>query len=94
METFFDEYDAIDPNDSSVVPGGLFADIVKFYTEKYAGHEWDSYTSKEWQVVIPQELWEKVVRGRDKFKEKALPIKIQLKETGKLVDPYQESPPQ
>lgn len=89
MAEFFDEYDAIDPKDSSVVPKGLFCCIIDFYTEKYGGNEWDSYTNKEWQVVIPQDLWERVVRGRNKFEEKALPIKIQLKNSGRLVAPYQ-----
>jgi hypothetical protein len=94
MIEFFDEYDAIDPRDSDAVPKFLFQSIIDFYFEKYSGKEWDSYTCKEWWAVIPQELWERVVRGRKKFKEKALPIKIQLKESGKLVDPYPGDLPQ
>lgn len=94
MIKFFDEYDAIDPQDSDAVPKFLFQSIIDFYFEKYSGKEWDSYTCKEWVAVIPQELWERVVRGRKKFKEKALPIKIQLKESGDLVDPYPGDPPQ
>jgi hypothetical protein len=94
MLKFFDEYDAIDPKDSDSVPKFLFQGIIDFYFEKYSSEKWDSYTCKEWLAVIPQELWERVVRGRKKFKEKALPIKIQLKESGKLVDPYPGDPPQ
>lgn len=94
MTTFFDEYDAIDPKDSSTVPKFLFGDVIDFYFEKYSGKEWDDYTCKEWWVVLPQDLWERVVRGRKKFEKKALPIKIQLKESGQLVDPYPGNPPQ
>ncbi|UCH95465.1 MAG: hypothetical protein JSV88_01090 [Candidatus Aminicenantes bacterium] len=93
MTKFFDEYDAVDPHDSSTVPKFLIKSIIDFYYEKYSGEEWDAYTCKKWWVVIPQDLWERVVRGRKKFKEKALPIKIQLKESGKLVDPYPGDPP-
>jgi len=93
MLRFFEEYDAIDPNDSDVVPKGLFKSIVDFYTAKYESQEWDKFTNKEWQVVIPQDLWERVVRGREKFGRKTLPIKIQLKATGQLVDPYEGEAP-
>jgi len=85
MENFFDEYDAVDPADT---PPDLFADIVAFYTEKYGGDEWEKYTCKEWQAVIPQDIYEQVVKGREKFQPKQLPVKIQQKETGELVDPY------
>ncbi len=94
MKNFFEEYDAIDPRDADIVPKGLFNSIIDFYKEKYGGKEWDSYTNKEWQVVIPQDLWEQIVRGRKKHKEKALPIKIQLKKSGKLVAPYPGEAPQ
>lgn len=87
MKTFFDDYDGIDPADRAVVPEGLFKSVIDFYTEKYFGEDWKKYTCDEWQVVIPQDLWEQVVRGREKFQKKLLPIKIQLK-TGDRVDPY------
>ena len=87
MKNFFDEYDGIDPYDQSVVPPRLFKSVIDFYTEKYFGEDWKKYTCDEWQVVIPQDLWEQVVRGRKKFQQKLLPIKIQLK-TGDRVDPY------
>jgi hypothetical protein len=93
MKKFYDDYDAIDPKDGNVVPRGLINRIVKFYEEKYQGDEWEKYGSKEWVAVIPQELWERVVRGRKKFAEKEIPIKIQLSDTGKLVAPYQGDPP-
>lgn len=93
MKNFFDEYDAIDPNDNSVVPQGLFKNIIDFYTEKYSSEHWDDYTCKEWHAVVPQDLWEQVVRGRERFQQKLVPVKIQLKETGRLVDPYQEDAP-
>jgi hypothetical protein len=93
MKEFFSEYDAIDPKDGNVVPRGLINSIVKFYEEKYEGDEWAKYGCKEWAAVIPQELWERVVRGREKFAQKEIQIKIQLTDTGKLVDPYQGTPP-
>ncbi|MCP5048092.1 MAG: hypothetical protein GY940_13045 [bacterium] len=93
MKTFYNEYDAIDPKDGDVMPRGLIESIVRFYEEKYNGDEWKKYGSREWVVVIPQELWERVVRGREKFAEKALPIKIQLMDSGKLVEPYPGEPP-
>ena len=89
MKNFFDDYDAIDPNDRSIVPAGLFKNIIDFYTEKYSSDDWKEYTCSDWQAVIPQDLWEQVVRKREKFQQKLLPIKIQLK-TGKRVDPYFE----
>jgi hypothetical protein len=89
MKNFFDDYDAIDPNDQSVVLPGLFKNIIDFYTEKYFSDDWEAYTCPQWQVIIPQDLWEQVVRGREKFQQKLLPIKIQLK-TGQRVDPYPE----
>ena len=92
MNDFFEEYDAIDPNDSSVVPKFLFQDVIEFYSDKYGGPDWNAYTNKEWQVIIPQDLWERVVRGRRRFGEKAMPIKIQLKDSGRLVEPYCENP--
>ncbi len=88
MKDFFDEYDAIDPDDRSVVPEGLFKSIIDFYTEKYFGREWDRYTCPEWEAVIPQDLWEQVVKGRPKFQPRLLPIKVQLKATGERVAPY------
>ncbi len=88
MKAFFDEYDAIDPEDRSVVPVGLFKSVVDFYTEKYFGEEWDNYTCPAWEVVIPQDLWEQVVKGRPKFGPRLLPIKVQLKATGERVEPY------
>ncbi len=92
MKDFFDEYDAIGPKDK--VPEGLFGSIIDFYAEKYSSDQWEAYACREWVGVIPQDLWEQVVRGREKFKEKALPIKIQLKATGQLVDPYEGEAPQ
>jgi hypothetical protein len=90
MKAFFDDYDAIDPKDGNVVPRGLIKSIVRFYEDKYGGDgdEWKKYGCREWVAVIPQELWERVVRGRKKFGAKAVPIKIQLKASGKVVEPY------
>jgi hypothetical protein len=93
MKKFYSDYDAIDPKDGNVVPRGLVNSIVKFYEEKYEGDEWNKYGCREWVAVIPQELWERVIRGREKFAQKGIPIKIQLTDTGKLVDPYQGDPP-
>jgi len=92
MKNFFDDYDAIDPDDRSIVPAGLFKSTIDFYTEKYASKEWKEYTCPDWHVVIPQDLWEQVVKKRKKFQQKLLPIKIQLK-NGRQVDPYFEGNP-
>jgi len=94
MKNFFDEYDAIDPNDYTAVPQGIFNETVDFYTEKYGSANWDQFTCKEWCAVMPQELWEKVVRSRKSFQgNRVVPLKIQLKKSGKLVDPYQGKAP-
>ncbi len=86
MKIFFDAYDAIDP---VKIPEDLLEQIVHFYTEKYFGENWDQYTCKDWHAVIPQDLWERVVRGREKFGQREIPIKIQLKDTGEMIDPYE-----
>lgn len=89
MENFFNKYDAIDPLADSI-PEKIFEKIVNFYKEKYESDEWDKFTCKDWYAIIPQELWEKVVRGREKFhSQNQMKIKIQLK-TGELLDPYFE----
>jgi hypothetical protein len=93
MKKFYNDYDAIDPKNGNEVPRGLVERIVRFYEEKYNSDEWQKYGSRECVVVIPQELWERVVRGRENFAEKALPIKIQLKDSGEIVDRYQGNPP-
>jgi hypothetical protein len=92
MKNFLDDYDAIDPDDRSVVPPELFKSTIDFYTEKYSSKDWKEYTCPDWHVVIPQDLWEQVVKQRKKFQQKLLPIKIQLK-NGKQVDPYFEGNP-
>jgi hypothetical protein len=92
MHDFFDEYDAIDPKESAP-QAELFKNIVDFYTQKYFGPEWKKFGCEEWTAVIPQDLWEQVVRNREKFEEKAVPVKVQLKETGKLILPYHENQP-
>ncbi len=88
MQEFFKEYDGLDPKNGNVVPRGLLRAVLDFYTQKYDSPEWDKYTCREWWVVIPQVLWERVVSGRENFGKKKLPIKIQMKDTGELVDPY------
>jgi hypothetical protein len=60
--------------------------------DKYGGDEWHQFTSRGWDVVIPQKLWERVVRGKfvkngEKLEDGALPIKIQL-DNGEKVSPY------
>jgi hypothetical protein len=92
MKMFFEQNGAFDPADSAAVPPGLFDETIHFYMEKYGSDEWHKFTSRGWDVVIPQKLWERVVR--DEFvkngehpKEGALPIKIQL-DNGEKVSPY------
>jgi hypothetical protein len=93
MKNFFKHRDAIDPENSEKVPAGIFDEIIHFYTEKYNSGEWSRYTARGWEVVIPQELWERVVRQNSKetdwtLADTGLPIKIQLKENGEKVAPY------
>jgi hypothetical protein len=91
MKKFFEKYDALDPKNGDVVPKGLLKTVLDFYTQKYDSPEWDKYACREWIVVIPQVLWERVVRERPTFGKKKLRIKIQMKDTGELVDPYFKS---
>lgn len=92
MTDFLEEYDAIDLRDRANNREDLIQSTVSFYTEQYFGDRWAEYGCREWCAVIPQDLWEQVVRGREKFRSLTLPIKIQLKDTGKLVDPYDGHP--
>lgn len=92
MKEFLDEYDAIDLRDRANNREDLVKSTIAFYTEKYFSDTWKKYACKEWCAVIPQDLWEQVVRGREKFRSITLPIKIQLKATGELVDPYDGNP--
>ncbi|MDZ7292460.1 MAG: hypothetical protein ONB44_20365 [candidate division KSB1 bacterium] len=85
MKEFFIKHDAIDPKE---LPPELLEEIIRFYTEKYNSAEWDKYTAKEWEVVIPQELWEQVVRHKWTEAETELPVKIQMKDKGQKVAPY------
>jgi len=93
MRDFLEEYDAIDLRDRSVNREDLIKSTIGFYTDKYFSEQWDDYTCKDWCAVIPQDLWEQIVRGRTKFQPLSLPIKIQVKATGALVDPYEGDPP-
>jgi hypothetical protein len=92
MKDFFEKYGAVDPRNPDEVPPGLLEKTIRFYIEKYNSDEWDKYAARQWEVVIPQELWERV--GRDKWTKAAwtqaeteLPIKIQLN-NGEKVEPY------
>lgn len=92
MKTFFDQNGALDPADSAAVPPGLLDETIHFYMDKYGGDEWHKFTSRGWDVVIPQKLWERVVRDKfvkngEKLEDGALPIKIQL-DNGEKVSPY------
>jgi len=92
MQEFFADYGALDPADKNAVPPNLLEETIGFYMNQYGGNEWHRFTSRGWDVVIPQKLWEQVVR--DKFAtnmkqldESELPIKIQL-DNGEKVTPY------
>jgi len=88
MKDFFDKHGAMDPHNSQEVPPGLLEETISFYLEKYNSDDWEKYAARQWQVVIPQELWEQVVRDKWTDAESALPIKIQLKDNGEKVEPY------
>jgi hypothetical protein len=92
MKIFFTKHGALDPADASAVPAGLLAETIQFYMAKYGGEEWHRFTSRGWDVVIPQKLWEHVVRDKfakngEKLEDAVLPIKIQL-DNGEKVSPY------
>ena len=93
MQDFLDDYDAIDLRDRAMNREDLIKSTIGFYTDKYFSEQWDDYTCKDQYAVIPQDLWEQIVRGRTKFQPLSLPIKIQVKATGALVDPYEGDPP-
>lgn len=88
MRDFFEKHGAIDPNNHAEVPMGLMEETLRFYIQKYNSDEWEKYAARQWQVVIPQDLWEQVVRDKWTKAETALPIKIQLKDNGEKVEPY------
>jgi len=88
MRDFFEKHSAIDPNNHAEVPMGLMEETLHFYIQKYDSDEWKKYAARQWQVVIPQELWEQVVRDKWTDADTALPIKIQLKQNGEKVEPY------
>jgi len=89
MRAFFEKNDALDPKNENEVPPDVFNQVIEFYGKKYDSEEWARYATRGWQVVIPQELWEKVVRHKwSDDGETELPVKIQLKGNGERVDPY------
>jgi hypothetical protein len=92
MQEFFARHGALDPLDQTSLPPGLLDETIKFYMAKYGSAEWRQFTSRGWEVVIPQNLWEQVVRDRlmpdmKNLNNADLPIKIQL-DNGEKVMPY------
>jgi hypothetical protein len=92
MKEFFAKHGALDPADTGAVPEGLLDETIQFYMDKYGGEEWHRFTSRGWEVVIPQKLWEQAVRDKlapdtQALDKTALPIKIQL-DNGEKVAPY------
>jgi hypothetical protein len=92
MQEFFADYGALDPNDEKILAPALLRETIDFYMNQYGSTEWHKFTSRGWEVVIPQKLWEQVVRDRltqDKTKLNSveLPIRIQL-DNGEKVAPY------
>jgi hypothetical protein len=92
MKTFFDRNGAFDPGDSEALPPELLDETIHFYMDKYGSEEWHKFTSRGWEVVIPQKLWERAVRDQlekngETLEDAALPIKIQL-DNGEKVSPY------
>jgi len=92
MQEFFAQHGGLDPHDQTSLPPGLLDETVKSYMAKYGGAEWRQFTSRGWEVVIPQNLWEQVVRDRltpdmKNLHDADLPIKIQL-DNGEKVMPY------
>jgi len=91
MQEFFANYGALAPRDAKLPPD-LLEETITFYMNKYGGAEWRKFTSRGWEVVIPQKLWELVAREQwtpdmKKLNETDLPVKIQL-DNGEKVTPY------
>lgn len=92
MQEFFANYGGLDPNDEKAVSHSLLKETVDFYMNKYGHAEWHKFTSRSWEVVIPQKLWEQVARDKltpdmTKINGGELPFKVQL-DNGEKVPPY------
>jgi hypothetical protein len=88
LQQFFQKQDALVPQEVEKLAPGLLAEIIEAYREHYDSEAWANFTAQKWEIVFPQELWEKVVRPGWNGKGTDLPVKIQLKHNGEKVEPY------
>jgi hypothetical protein len=88
MQRFFKQQEAFVPAEIERLAPGLLTEIVATYRQHHDSESWQSFTTQKWEIVFPQELWEKVVRVGWNGKPTALPVKVQLKHNGEKVDPY------
>jgi hypothetical protein len=92
MQKFFSNHGALDPGDAEALPPDLLEETINVYMGQYGHTEWHKFTSRGWEVIIPQKLWEQVVRDKlapsmKTMDDRELPIKIQL-DNGEKVTPY------
>ncbi len=88
MQQFFDQQEAIAPEQVEKIAPGLLAQIVEKFRQQSDSEAWQNFTTQKWEIVFPQDLWEKVVRVGWTGKATALPVKVQLKHNGERVEPY------
>jgi hypothetical protein len=88
MRKFFEEQNAFAPEEVEKLAPGLLAETIETYRKHYDSAEGKIFTALKWEIVIPQDLWEKVVRVGWNGKATALPVKVQLKHNGDKVEPY------
>lgn len=88
MRKFFEEHHAFAPEEVEKLAPGLLAEIIETYRKLYDSERGEDYAAKKWEIVFPQDLWEKVVRVGWNGKATALPVKVQLKHNGDKVEPY------
>ena len=88
MQQFFAEQQAIAPDEVEKLAPGLLTQIVETFRQHHDSAAWQDYTTQKWEIVFPQDLWEKVVRAGWNGKTTVLPVKVQLKHNGERVEPY------
>jgi len=88
MQKFFDQQQVLAPAEIEKLAPGLLSDTIETYRRHYDSAAWQDFAGRKWEIIFPQDLWEKVVRLGWNGAPTALPVKIQLKHNGEKVAPY------